>query len=82
MENIGMEKGLYEVRIERTNMFFDPWMGVTEDLEIKYVFVNNYEAFEKWLEDIYTGSNGFGINYREVVSVSYNKISDNVTVLN
>ena len=36
-----MEKGLYEVRIERTNAFFDPWMGVTEDLEIKYVFVNN-----------------------------------------
>ena len=77
-----MEKGLYEVRIERTNTFFDRWMGVTEDLEIKYVFVNNYEAFEKWLEDIYTGSNGFGIKYREVVRVSYNKISDNVTVLN
>ena len=77
-----MEKGLYEVRIERTNSFFDPWMGVTEDLEIKYVFVNNYEAFEKWLEDIYTGSNEFGIKYRKVVSVSYNKISDNVTVLN
>lgn len=77
-----MEKGLYEVRIERTNAFFDPWMGVTEDLEIKYVFVNNYEAFEKWLEDIYTGSNEFGIKYRKVVSVSYNKISDNVTVLN
>ena len=77
-----MEKGLYEVRIERTNAFFDTWMGVTGDLEIKYVFVNNYEAFEKWLEDIYTGSNGFGIKYREVVSVSYNKISDNVTVLN
>ena len=48
-----MEKGLYEVRIERTNMFFDSWMGVSADLEIKYVFVNNYEAFEKWLEDIY-----------------------------
>ena len=77
-----MEKGLYEVRIERTNAFFDPWMGVTEDLEIKYVFVNNYKEFEKWLEDIYTGSNEFGIKYRKVVSVSYNKISDNVTVLN
>lgn len=82
MKNIEMEKGLYEVRIERTNMFFDPWMGVTADLEIKYVFVNNYEAFEKWLEDIYTGGNGDGIKYREVVQVSYDKISDNVTVLN
>ena len=77
-----MEKGLYEVRIERTNMFFDAWTGVTEDLEIKYVFVNNYEAFEKWLEDIYTRSYGDGIKYREVVSVSYDKISDNITVLN
>ena len=82
MENIGMEKGLYEVRIKRTNMFFDSWMGVTEDLEIKYVFVNNYEAFEKWLEDIYTRGNGDRINYRELVSVSFDKISDNVTVLN
>ena len=77
-----MGKGLYEVRIERTNMFFDSWMGVSADLEIKYVFVNNYEAFEKWLEDIYTRSNGDGINYRELVSVSYDKISDNITVLN
>ena len=77
-----MEKGLYEVRIERTNMFFDSWTGVTADLEIKYVFVNNYEAFEKWLEDIYTRGNGDGINYRELVSVSFDKISDNVTVLN
>ena len=77
-----MEKGLYEVRIERTNAFFVFFLGVNEDLEIKYVFVNNYEAFEKWLEDIYTGSNEFGIKYRKVVSVSYNKISDNVTVLN
>ena len=77
-----MEKGLYEVRIERTNMFFDSWMGVTADLEIKYVFVNNYEAFEKWLEDIYTRSDGDGIKYREVVSISYDKISDNITVLN
>ena len=57
-------------------------MGVTADLEIKYVFVNNYEAFEKWLEDIYTRGNGDGINYRELVSVSFDKISDNVTVLN
>ena len=77
-----MEKGLYEVRIERTNMFFDSWMGVTADLEIKYVFVNNYEAFEKWLEDIYTRGDGDGNNYRELVSVSFDKISDNVTVLN
>ena len=77
-----MEKGLYEVRIERTNMFFDSWMGVTAELEIEYVFVNNYEAFEKWLEDIYTRGNGDGINYRELVSVSFDKISDNVTVLN
>lgn len=77
-----MEKGLYEVRIERTNMFFDSWMGVTEDLEIKYVFVNNYKAFEKWLDDIYTGGNGDGIKYREIVSVSYDKISDNITILN
>ena len=77
-----MEKGLYEVRIERTNMFFDSWMGVTADLEIKYVFVNNYEAFEKWLEDIYIRGNGDEINYRELVSVSFDKISDNVTVLN
>ena len=82
MENIGMEKGLYEVRIERTNAFFDPWMGIAEDLEIKYVFVNNYEAFEKWLDDIRTGSHRFGIKYHEMISVSYNKISDNVTVLN
>lgn len=77
-----MEKGLYEVRIERSNVFFDSWTRVAEDLETKYVFVNNYEAFEKWIEDIYTGSNGLGIKYREVVSVSYNKISDDVTVLN
>lgn len=77
-----MEKGLYEVRIERSSVFFDSWTRVTEDLETKYVFVNNYEAFEKWIEDIYTGSNGLGIKYREVVSVSYNKISDDVTVLN
>ena len=76
-----MEKGLYEVRIERSNVFFDSCTRVTEDLEIKYVFVNSYEAFEKWIEDIYTGSNGLGIKYREVVSVSYNKISDDVTVL-
>ena len=82
MENIGMKKGLYEVRIERSNSFFDTWKGVAKDLEIKYVFVNNYEAFEKWLEDIYTGSNGLGIKYRELVSVSYDKISDNITVLN
>lgn len=77
-----MEKGLYEVRIERSSVFFDSWTRVTEDLETKYVFVNNYEAFEKWIEDIYNGSNGLGIKYREVVSVSYNKISDDVTVLN
>ena len=77
-----MEKGLYEVRIERSSVFFDSWTRATEDLETKYVFVNNYEAFEKWIEDIYTGSNGLGIKYREVVSVSYNKISDDVTVLN
>lgn len=77
-----MEKGLYEVRIERSSVFFDSWTRVAEDLETKYVFVNNYEAFEKWIEDIYTGSNGLGIKYREVVSVSYNKISDDVTVLN
>ena len=77
-----MEKGLYEVRIERSSVFFDSWTRVTEDLETKYVFVNNYEAFEKWIEDIYTGSNGLGIKYREVVSVSYNKISDDITVLN
>ena len=77
-----MEKGLYEVRIERSSVFFDSWTRATEDLETKYVFVNNYEAFEKWLEDIYTGSDDFGIKYREVVSVSYNKISDDVTVLN
>ena len=56
--------------------------GVTADLEIKYVFVNNYEAFEKWLEDIYTRDNGDGIIYRELVNVSFDKISDNVTVLN
>ena len=77
-----MEKGLYEVRIERSSVFFDSCTRATEDLETKYVFVNNYEAFEKWIEDIYTGSNGLGIKYREVVSVSYNKISDDVTVLN
>lgn len=77
-----MEKGLYEVRIERSSVFFDSLTRATEDLETKYVFVNNYEAFEKWIEDIYTGSNGLGIKYREVVSVSYNKISDDVTVLN
>ena len=77
-----MEKGLYEVRIERTSKFFDSWTGVAADLEIKYVFVNNYEAFEKWLEDIYTRGNGDGIIYRELVSVSFDKISDNVTVLN
>ena len=77
-----MEKGLYEVRIERSSVFFDSWTRATEDLETKYVFVNNYEAFEKWIEDIYTGSIGLGIKYREVVSVSYNKISDDVTVLN
>lgn len=77
-----MEKGLYEVRIERSSVFFDSYTRATEDLETKYVFVNSYEAFEKWIEDIYTGCNGLGIKYREVVSVSYNKISDDVTVLN
>ena len=77
-----MEKGLYEVRIERKKLFLDAWTEVTSDLEIRYVFVNNYEAFEKWLEDIYTEGDGCGIKYREVIQVSYDKISDNVTVLN
>lgn len=63
-------------------MFFDSWMGIIEDIEIKYVLVNNYEAFEKWLTDIYEGSDRDGIKYRKIVRVSYDKISDNVTVLN
>ena len=76
-----MEKGLYEVEIERENMFFNSWTRTPKDVEVKYVLVNDCKAFEKWLANIYTEGNEQGIKFREVRRIDYRKVSETCTLL-
>lgn len=77
IKDVEIEKGLYEVTIEKTNMVFDAWNDdyvIQNESDVEYVFVNNYKSFEGWLENKYAESDTCRIRYR--------KVSEHVTVLN
>ena len=77
MKDLAIEQGLYEVTIERINMYFDSWNDdyvIQNKNDIEYIFVNSYKSFKMWLKNKYAED--------DVCRISYRKISDVVTVLN
>lgn len=70
-----IEKGLYKVRIERMRILLvTEFEESIKCIETKYVFVNDYDAFEKWLVRLY--------NEYNVDRIKYEKISETLTLLN
>lgn len=81
IKNNRIEKGLYEVKIERTNVLFNSWMGNLIDVETVYMYVYDCKAFEKWLNDMYADDCGNGIKYIKVTRIDYKKVSEDLTIL-
>ena len=77
IENIGTKNGLYVVRVEQIGVDFDALNGdyvMQRETEVKYILVNDYEAFKRWLDNKYAENDACRISYR--------KISEDVTILN
>jgi predicted MarR family transcription regulator len=69
LENIGTKNGLYVVRVEKSEVVFDAWNDdyvLQNESEVKYVLVNDYKAFERWLEEMYAKSGACKIEYRKL----------------
>lgn len=69
LENIGTKNGLYVVRVEKSDVAFDSWNDdfvLEMETEVKYVLVNDYKAFERWLEEMYAKSGACKIEYKKL----------------
>lgn len=69
LENIGTKNGLYVVRVEKSDVAFDSWNDdfvLEMETEVKYVLVNDYKAFERWLEAMYAKSGACKIEYKKL----------------
>lgn len=76
IENIGTKNGLYEVRVEKSVLEFDNWNDdyvLQINTDVKYILVHDYEAFERWLEELHA-ENG-------VCKIEYKKLSECVTLI-
>ena len=69
VENIGTKNGLYVVRVEKSDVAFDSWNDdfvLEMETEVKYVLVNDYKAFERWLEEMHAKSGACKIEYKKL----------------
>ena len=76
MENIGTKNGLYVVKVEKSVLEFDSWNDdyvLQINTDVKYILVHDYEAFERWLEELYAESG--------VCKIEYKKLSECVTLI-
>ena len=66
---IKVEKGLYEVRVEKSVLEFDDWnddyiLQIKND--VKYILVYDYQAFERWLEKLHAENSACKIEYKKL----------------
>lgn len=76
IENIGTKNGLYVVRVEKSVLEFDSWNDdyvLQINTDVKYILVHDYEAFERWLEELYAESG--------VCKIECKKLSECVTLI-
>ena len=76
IENIGTKNGLYVVRVEKSVLEFDNWNDdyvLQINTDVKYILVHDYEAFERWLEELHAESG--------VCKIEYKKLSECVTLI-